>query len=70
MGFMKLNFDGSNRNNPGLALYGRVFRDCKGRILRFFAGSLETERNNPTKLYLMLKGIRMANDEGYNKIRF
>jgi hypothetical protein len=45
-GFIKLNFDGASKGNPGPAGAGGVFRNHKGEPLLFFATNLGITSNN------------------------
>jgi ribonuclease HI len=59
-GFVKLNFDGSSKGNPGPTGFGAVLRDNEGRILHITAGYLGFNTNNVAELWSLLKGINLA----------
>jgi ribonuclease HI len=48
-GFLKLNFDGATKGNPGMTGMGGVIRDSGGNIIQLYAWSLENSTNNTTK---------------------
>jgi hypothetical protein len=41
-GFLKLNFDGASKGNPGKAGEGGVIKDSGGEIIRMYAASIGT----------------------------
>jgi ribonuclease HI len=45
-GFLKLNFDGAEKGNPGVAWAGRVIRDSGGNIIHLYTGSQGNSTNN------------------------
>jgi hypothetical protein len=45
-GFLKLNFDGAAKGNPGMTGMGGVIRDSGGNIIRLYAGSMGNSTNN------------------------
>jgi ribonuclease HI len=59
-GFVKLNFDGSSKGNPGPASFGAVLRDSAGKILHITTGYLGLNTNNATELWSLIKGIKLA----------
>jgi hypothetical protein len=67
-GFIKINFDGASKGNPGAAGYGLVFRNHKGHILIISAGSLGHSTNNNAELWGLLNGLRLARDHGFTKL--
>jgi hypothetical protein len=58
--FVKLNFDGASKGNPGDAGYGVVFRNQAGQILVIGAGSLGHTTNNVAELWGLIKGLQLA----------
>ena len=67
-GFIKINFDGASKGNPGAAGYGLVFRNHKGHILIISAGSLGHSTNNNAELWGLLNGLCLARDHGFTKL--
>jgi ribonuclease HI len=67
-GYIKLNFDGASKGNPGAAGYGIVFRDHRGHILIISAGSLGHSTNNNAELWGLLKGLNLARKNGFTKL--
>jgi ribonuclease HI len=59
-GFIKINFDGASKGNPGPAGYGAVIRSSKGEILTLTAGYLGETTNNVAELTGLLQGLRTA----------
>jgi ribonuclease HI len=60
IGFIKINFDGASKGNPGPAGYGAVIRSSKGEILTLTAGYLGETTNNVAELTGLLQGLRTA----------
>ena len=54
-GFIKLNFDGASKGNPGPAGYGVVLRNSGGEILDMEAGFLGETTNNVAELTGLLR---------------
>jgi ribonuclease HI len=67
-GFIKLNFDGASKGNPGLYSFGVVFRDDQGNILLILAGSLGHDTNNVAELWALIQGLITANRMGFTKL--
>jgi hypothetical protein len=66
--FIKINFDGASKGNPGTTGYGAVIRDSKGEILGLIAGFLGETTNNVAELTGLLRGLQAAMDKGYHKL--
>jgi ribonuclease HI len=66
--FIKLNFDGASKGNPGAAGYGVVFRNHYGHILLISAGSLGHSTNNAAELWGLIKGLHLAFKNGFTKL--
>jgi hypothetical protein len=62
--FIKANFDGASRGNPGPAGYGVVLRNSEGQILDMEAGFLGETTNNVAELTGLLRGLQMAIEKG------
>jgi ribonuclease HI len=67
-GFIKINFDGASKGNPGPAGFGAILRNSNGEILHLVAGYLGFNTNNVAELWSLLRGIKIATDHHYNKI--
>ena len=63
--FIKLNFDGASKGNPGAAGFGVVFRDHQGQILLISAGYLGHSTNNAAELWGMIRGLQLAREHGF-----
>jgi len=59
-GFVKLNFDGASKGNPGPMGFGVILRDCEGKILHYAAVYLGVNTNNVAKLWSLLRGVKLA----------
>eukprot|EP00253_Pinus_taeda_P029955 PITA_29955 len=59
VGFLKLNFDGASRGNPGLASIGGVIRNYEGEILHIYSKALGKGTNNEMEFAAMEKGLRI-----------
>jgi ribonuclease HI len=68
-GFIKLNFDGAAKGNPGEAGTGGVFRDDRGRTLRIYAMDCGNATNNEAELHALKKGLEIAIREEYQKLQ-
>jgi hypothetical protein len=66
-GFLKLNFDGASKGNPGEAYYGGLFRDENGLILRTYAGRMGLDNNN-AELKVLEEGLQIAIRERYTQL--
>eukprot|EP00253_Pinus_taeda_P036043 PITA_36043 len=58
-GFLKLNFDGASRGNPGPAGIGGVIRNHKGEILYIYSPALGEAAKNEMEFAAMEKGLRI-----------
>jgi hypothetical protein len=67
-GFIKLNFDGASKGNPGATGFGVVFRNRQGNILLISMGSLGHTTNNATELWGLTKGLQIAHAQGYHQL--
>jgi ribonuclease HI len=66
--FVKLNFDGASKGNPGAAGYGVVIRNHYGHILDIAAGPLGHTTNNVAELWGLIKGLQLAIKNHYTQI--
>jgi ribonuclease HI len=66
--FIKVNFDGASRGNPGPGGYGAVIRNSEGEILDMEAGYLGDTTNNVAELTGLLRGLQRAIAKGHHKI--
>ena len=66
--FIKLNFDGASKGNPGAAGYGVVFRDHLGHILLITAGYLGHSTNNAAELWGMIRVLHLASEHGFHNL--
>jgi len=67
-GFIKLNFDGASKGNPGPTGIGGLFRDDQGRKRRVYVDNGGIMSNNETKLMVVCQGLKIAIRNGYNKL--
>jgi len=58
-GFLKLNFDGASRGNPGPAGIGGIIRNQKGETLHIYSSALGEGTNNEMEFAAMEKGLRI-----------
>lgn len=58
--YVKINFDGASKGNPGPSGYGAVIRNSKGKILAMTAGHLGETTNNVAELTGLLQGLHVA----------
>jgi ribonuclease HI len=66
--FIKLNFDGASKGNPGAAGFGVVFRNHHGHILLISAGFLGHSTNNAAELWGLIKGLELAIKNDFTKL--
>jgi ribonuclease HI len=66
--FLKLNFDGASKGNPGAAGFGAVIRDHLGHLLLITAGSLGHTTNNAAELWGLIRGLHLAKELGYHNM--
>jgi ribonuclease HI len=66
--FIKLNFDGASKGNPGAAGYGVVFRNHQGHIILINAGNLGHSTNNAAELWGLIRGLQLAIDYNFTKL--
>jgi ribonuclease HI len=67
-GFIKINFDGASKGNPGPAGFGAILRNSNGEILYLVAGFMGENTNNVTELTGLLRGLQEATDNHFNKV--
>lgn len=61
-GFLKLNFDGASRGNPGLASIGGIIRNYAGEILHIYSKALGEGTNNKMEFVAMEQGLGILRD--------
>jgi ribonuclease HI len=66
--FIKVNFDGASKGNPGPAGYGAVLRNADGAIIGLEAGFLGETSNNVAELTGLLRGLQTALSKGYHRL--
>ena len=66
--FIKLNFDGASKGNPGPAGGEGVFRNSQGEILHIYTINLGHSTNNSAELNAMVKGLNIAIYKGFEKL--
>jgi ribonuclease HI len=66
--FIKINFNGASKGNPGPAGYGAILRNSNGKILCLIAVFLGETTNNVAELIGLLRGLQIAIDKHHHKI--
>lgn len=66
--FIKLNFNGASKGNPGPAGGGGVFQNSQVEILHIYTINLGHSTNNATELNAMVKGLNIAIYKGFQKL--
>lgn len=61
MGFLKLNFDGASKGNPGLGGFGCVIQNSCGHVVRVICGPLEECDSIKAETLGLLMGLRELN---------
>ncbi|XP_059064994.1 uncharacterized protein LOC131857025 [Cryptomeria japonica] len=67
-GWIKINFDGASRGNPGPSGVGVIARDVRGNTLAIGAKRLVDGTNNVAKCQAALEAILMAGKLGVKKL--
>ena len=60
MSFIKLNFDGSSKGNPGKSGIGFIVRDYHGTVIYFEAFHISPSTTNFVEAFDMLQGLSTA----------
>ena len=68
-GFLKLNFDGCSRGNPGASGIGVCIRDHEGRVTNLLAKKNPSGTNNCAEAMALLFGVEMALKKNYTQIQ-
>lgn len=66
--FIKLNFNGSSKGNPGLARGGGIFWNDLGEILYLYSFNLGHNTKNGVELTALVEGLKIAIQQGYQKL--
>jgi ribonuclease HI len=69
-GFVKLNFDGASKGNPGPSGFGVVLRNNNGQIMYILAGHLGHDTNNSAEIWGLIRGIQLATSLNLNHLIF
>lgn len=63
--FIKLNFDGASKGNPGEASYGGIFRDSNKQVRWIFEDWAREMTNNEAEFWAFHQGLRIVVRNGY-----
>jgi ribonuclease HI len=55
-------------DNPGPTIFGGVFGDSNGEIIRIYAGNVAIISNNFIELYIILYRLKVARRQNYSKL--
>eukprot|EP00253_Pinus_taeda_P027885 PITA_27885 len=66
--FIKLNFDGASKGNPGEAGFGGIFRDNSNQVRWIFADWGGEMTNNEAEFWALHQGLRIAVRNGYSNL--
>ena len=66
--FIKLNFDGASKGNPGEAGFGGIFRDSNKQARWIFADWGGEMTNNEAEFWALHQGLRIAVRNGYTNL--
>jgi len=66
--FIKLNFDGASKGNPGNTGFGGIFRDSQKKIRWIYAEWGGEMTNNEAELWAIHQGLRIAIRNGYTNL--
>eukprot|EP00253_Pinus_taeda_P025694 PITA_25694 len=64
----KLNFDGASKGNPGIAGFGRIFRNDKGLPLLIYCGNIGWDTNNSTELEGLWQGPLLSRNHSFHPL--
>ncbi|GLJ45809.1 hypothetical protein SUGI_0963950 [Cryptomeria japonica] len=67
-GWMKLNFDGASKGNPGVAGYGAIIRNELGRLIYAVSGEMGIASDNEAELCTLEAGLKLCVEKGLSKI--
>jgi ribonuclease HI/exonuclease III len=67
-GFVKINFDGASRGNPGKSGIGVCIRDECGRVLAIKSQALPPGTNNMAEAHALLAGLILARRNGFHSV--
>ncbi|KAH9312988.1 hypothetical protein KI387_028023, partial [Taxus chinensis] len=67
-GFLKLNFDGAAKGNPGKAGGGGVFRDDEGKFLLAYFFNLGIQSNNVAEVVALFWGVKLVEEKGFKHL--
>jgi ribonuclease HI len=67
-GFIKLNFNGASKGNPGKEGEGGVFRDHMGEVILVYASNLEYYTNKFIEIARILHSIEIAQKHGFQAL--
>lgn len=68
LGWVKLNFDGVSKGNPGPSRVGCIVRDYKGLVLGKLAKSLPEGTNNAIEFQALLLGLDLCKELGVRRV--
>jgi len=66
--FIKLNFDGASKGNPGNDGFGGIFRDSQKQVRWIYAEWGGEMTNNEAELWAIHQGLRIAIRNGYTSL--
>eukprot|EP00253_Pinus_taeda_P017343 PITA_17343 len=66
--FVKLNFDGASKGNPGDAGFGGIFRDSNRSVRWIYADWGGQMTNNEAEFWALHQGLQIAVRNGYSKL--
>jgi ribonuclease HI len=67
-GWVKLNFDGASRGNPGVAGIGGIIRNWKGEIISKFSQPIKPTTNNMAECLAALEGLKICKRLNFPKL--
>ncbi|XP_059068961.1 uncharacterized protein LOC131859347 [Cryptomeria japonica] len=67
-GFLKMNFDGASRGNPGESRYGTIIRDEFGDMVGVKYGTMGVSTNNIAEVIALEVGLEWCVEKGVYKV--
>ncbi|GLJ30872.1 hypothetical protein SUGI_0613820 [Cryptomeria japonica] len=60
VGWLKLNFDGPCRGNPGVSGFGVVVRNSEGKLILGIYGTIGEATNNDAEICALVEGLKLC----------
>lgn len=68
-GFIKINFNGASKGNPGPTRYGVIFHDDHDKPIRFYADDCRHTINNMVQFKSLKIGMLISREVEYTRLQ-